>query len=342
MSKVSVVIPCYNRAQYIRQTLENVLGQSRPPDEVIVVDDGSTDESAQIVSGFGQRLRLFQQKNQGPGAARNRGLEESSGDYVWFMDSDDLASPCHLAHKLSALEFTGADIAYGSWIRSRFVGGGIEFLGPVLQTKPLPKRGSMLEWQLGSWCTIFQACLFRRSALDRAGYYETDMKIFEDGEYLVRILASGAKPIFCAGGLLFYRWDGDDQLTRSQDAAKQNSADKTLYYERIGDTLDSNSIKISRKAQRDLALQVFRHNQFCRKNRLPTVNPNNHVMKSVKKEGDTFNKLNDFKDRLQRRIYRLSSNQPTSKAMNRKNPGLFERRLSSETWQLANKIIVDY
>ncbi len=89
----SVVIPSYNREAYIGATLGSVFAQSCEDYEVIVVDDASTDGTTTVVRGFDERVRLFEQANAGPGAARNVGIEQARGEYVAFLDSDDLWFP---------------------------------------------------------------------------------------------------------------------------------------------------------------------------------------------------------------------------------------------------------
>lgn len=93
MVTVSVITPCYNGAKYIERTIASVLGQTRPPVEMIVIDDGSTDESAAIAARFGAPVRVIRQANQGESVARNRGLAEAAGSHVLFLDADDLLAP---------------------------------------------------------------------------------------------------------------------------------------------------------------------------------------------------------------------------------------------------------
>jgi glycosyltransferase involved in cell wall biosynthesis len=100
---VSVVIPCYNGARFLRETLASVLAQTRPVLEVIVVDDGSTDESAAIAESFGSPVRVIRQPNQGEAVARNRGIDESKGEWVAFLDADDLWEPEKTARQLASL-----------------------------------------------------------------------------------------------------------------------------------------------------------------------------------------------------------------------------------------------
>jgi glycosyltransferase involved in cell wall biosynthesis len=87
---VSVIIPCYNGSRYLRETLESVQAQSRPSLEVIVIDDGSTDDSAAIAESFDSSVRVIRQANQGESVARNRGIAEARGTYCMFLDADDL------------------------------------------------------------------------------------------------------------------------------------------------------------------------------------------------------------------------------------------------------------
>jgi len=97
MSAVSVVIPLYNKGPYIARTLKSILSQTVQDFEVIVVDDGSTDNGAEVVSGFDDpRIRLIRQNNQGASAARNRGVAESMTEFIAFLDADDVWMPTHL------------------------------------------------------------------------------------------------------------------------------------------------------------------------------------------------------------------------------------------------------
>jgi len=95
---VSVIVPTYRASEYIGAALQSVLAQTRPPAEIIVVDDASGDETAAVAHSFGSRVTVIEHpRNQGPGAARNTGVTASSGDYVAFLDADDLWHPEHLA-----------------------------------------------------------------------------------------------------------------------------------------------------------------------------------------------------------------------------------------------------
>jgi glycosyltransferase involved in cell wall biosynthesis len=101
---ISVVIPCHNGAQFLRETLTSVLAQTRPPSEVIVVDDGSTDGSGDVARSFGPPVAVITQANSGLGPTRNRGIQAVSGDVIALVDADDLWHPEKLERQLSYLE----------------------------------------------------------------------------------------------------------------------------------------------------------------------------------------------------------------------------------------------
>ncbi|HET7536321.1 MAG TPA: glycosyltransferase family A protein, partial [Candidatus Didemnitutus sp.] len=93
MPTVSAIIPTYNRAHLLPAALASIFAQTQPVDEVIVVDDGSKDNTADVLRTYGDRVRYIRQQNAGAGAARNHGMREARGDYVAFLDSDDLWMP---------------------------------------------------------------------------------------------------------------------------------------------------------------------------------------------------------------------------------------------------------
>ena len=87
---VAVVIPVYNRAEGVRNAVDSVLAQTRAPQEVIVVDDGSTDDTFQVLSSYGQKIKALRQRNQGVSAARNRGVAAAQSEWIAFLDADDI------------------------------------------------------------------------------------------------------------------------------------------------------------------------------------------------------------------------------------------------------------
>lgn len=119
--KVTVIIPVYNTSHYLRQCVDSVLGQSYKNLEVLLVDDGSTDNSADICDEYCDKykiVKVIHKKNEGLGITRNRGLENATGKYVTFLDSDDWITPNHIERLVSASVENDSDIVIGS--RTRF------------------------------------------------------------------------------------------------------------------------------------------------------------------------------------------------------------------------------
>ena len=112
MPKISVVIPCYNSATTIQETIESVLVQTYRDFEIIVVDDGSTDGSKEMIHSYGDQVRYFYQPNAGQAAARNKGIREAKGEYIAFLDADDLWLPEKLDKQIQVLSTRNVDWCY--------------------------------------------------------------------------------------------------------------------------------------------------------------------------------------------------------------------------------------
>jgi glycosyltransferase involved in cell wall biosynthesis len=191
MPRVSVIIPTYNRAAYITRAIDSVLSQTYRDFEVIVVDDGSSDDTQCRIETYGDRVRYVFQDNTGPGAARNHGIRISTGAYLAFLDSDDMWLPTFLQKTVSALDsHPQVDIATT----------GI-YLGPLEQ-----KRQGLLEgvtpgiWRLPTQGTrrrihfLFHCCwsganVTRREVIARyGGFYEHGCRLGEDVYLWIQVL----------------------------------------------------------------------------------------------------------------------------------------------------------
>ena len=109
---VSILIPCYNSAAYVCEAVDSALSQTHPNFEVIVVDDGSTDESQSVLKAYGNRIRWRTIGNSGACVARNVALSMASGEYIQFLDADDLLLPEKIERQLPFLERNEADLVF--------------------------------------------------------------------------------------------------------------------------------------------------------------------------------------------------------------------------------------
>ena len=112
---VSIIIPCFNAAATIGEAIASALAQCGPGGEILVVDDGSTDRSLAIARGFGPGVRVVTGPNRGVSAARNRGIAETAGEWLVFLDADDLLLPETLARRLATAAATDADVIVCDW-----------------------------------------------------------------------------------------------------------------------------------------------------------------------------------------------------------------------------------
>jgi glycosyltransferase involved in cell wall biosynthesis len=223
MSKISVIIPLYNKAACIGRALESVFSQSFQDFEIIVIDDGSTDDGPEIVGSFeDSRLRLIHQANSGPGAARNRGTGESRCDYVAFLDADDEWLPEFLQTSLDNLE-SSAQCALT--VTAHYVGQerqlwpGLDRLNIVKGPWRLPPN--MDASVMGAALAFIHsagAVLCRRSVLGRfGGFYENDCVYGEDLYLWLQVMLN--YPIFRDPTPLFRQHTEDSDLVLAGQAA---------------------------------------------------------------------------------------------------------------------------
>ena len=317
---ISVIIPNYNRATLIGETIENMLRQSLPPKELIVIDDGSTDNSVDVISSFGCNVTLIRQQNMGPGAARNAGLAIASGEFIQFMDSDDLVSLNKLETQRDALLKSRADMAYGPWVRTIISGEQLH----------LPEWKSMLEWQMGSWCLVFQNCLIRKEIIDSTGGFRSDLMPSEDSEYLVRLLLSGARYCHTANCLTFYREHALGQITSSGSTKQKRAEDWTHYLECVGDEVASRISSFHWSTKIEIALNLYRHQRYCRKHGWQGVGHDavfNRFSRSIPFAAIFFC---DLFDRFLNKLFQFNKVTPTSGGMACRAPGDGEKILAKE------------
>lgn len=187
---VSVVIPAYNAAEYVAQTLDSVLAQTFSHYEIIVVNDGSPDtpQLEKALAPYFHRIRYIKQENQGPSGARNRGILESRGKYVAFLDSDDHWLPCHLEAQLQLLEKNPTlSLVYADGILT-VEGAAVR---TCFQSSP-QAHPVTFEALVAEDCTVVtSATVATREALLQAGLFDDRFRHCEDFDLWARVLFCG-------------------------------------------------------------------------------------------------------------------------------------------------------
>jgi glycosyltransferase involved in cell wall biosynthesis len=188
-SRVSIIIPAYNAEEYIAEAVESVLAQSFRDLECIVVDDGSIDRTGEIVRGFGERVRYIRQENAERSAARNRGIAEASGDYIGFLDADDILLPEKLKEQGAFLDaHPGYDVVYSRV--AYFRDNGERRFYRVRRATP---SGDILPFLIWSNFITMNSPLFRRGAVERVGGFNVSLCRYEDWDFLLRLALSGSR-----------------------------------------------------------------------------------------------------------------------------------------------------
>lgn len=206
MPRVSVVIPTYNCARFLGQTIDSALRQAYRDFEIIVVDDGSTDDTQQVVAGYGKTIRYVYQSNQGASAARNVALSIASGEFIAYLDADDL----WIADKLSRqVEYLDAHPACGFLHTEVSV---IDEQNKVLHTRfnyetnrPVPQGLCIRELLLRSHIQTLTV-LERRTAFDDAGMFDLRLPVAQDYLHWLGVVLRGYEVGYLAEPLGQYRW----------------------------------------------------------------------------------------------------------------------------------------
>lgn len=201
LPRVSVIIPTHNHARFVAQAVESALAQTYPNVEVVVVDDGSTDETRNLLSRYEGQINYIYQENQGPSAARNTGFLASQGDYLLFLDSDDLIPPNKLELQVPLLEVRpDFGLVYSGW---QYINeDGTQVLG---EARPV-RQGQLLKDLLrGSFFCIPGAALIRRECLERAGLFDESLRGEADTDMWIRLARAGYAFGYVDQVLLQYR-----------------------------------------------------------------------------------------------------------------------------------------
>ncbi|HVI11161.1 MAG TPA: glycosyltransferase [Candidatus Binatia bacterium] len=185
-ARITALIPTYNCERYICETVESVLAQTLPAHEVIVVDDGSTDDTQQALARYGTRIRYVRQANAGPPAARNNGIALATGDLIALLDSDDLWLPNKLERQMRYLDqHPRCGLVYSD-MKTFDETGVIEESVKVSRNLTLPS-GHIFPQMFAE--TLFQtsAVLLRKTCIDHVGGFDTSLRMGDDYEFFLRI-----------------------------------------------------------------------------------------------------------------------------------------------------------
>lgn len=220
--EISVIIPCYNAELLVGETISSVLAQTWPSVEIIVVDDGSTDGSWQVIHSFGDKITALRQANGGGCRARNVGARMAEGGYLMFLDADDLLAPNTLAALVAALRQHGdAGIAGCRW--QRLVRQGEAWAPAPSGVAGHPPGGDLVRGWLAGWYIPPCALLWRRSAYEATGGWDESLAANQDGDLVLRALLAGVLLVRTGAGEGLYRDHGTERLSTSKTVGSERA-----------------------------------------------------------------------------------------------------------------------
>ena len=227
---VSILIPSYNAAPWLGATLESALAQTWPQCEIIVVDDGSTDDSLALARSFEHRgVRVLAQRNAGAAAARNAALSASRGAWLQFLDADDLLAPDKISRQLAlpTSVLTGDYILACTWSRFKRSPADADFTPQPLCTDFDPVAFAVTKME-GNVMMHPAAWLVPRTLAGRAGPWEESLSLDDDGEYFTRLVLLSRGVRHCAPAVSFYRSQIAGSLSGANSARAWVSAFRSI------------------------------------------------------------------------------------------------------------------
>lgn len=204
---VSILIPAYNSSTWIEETIQSIKQQIWPSIEIVIVDDGSTDNTLSIVKKFeGPNVKIISQLNKGAAAARNTALAVSSGEFIQYLDADDLLAPDKISLQMEVLLNNGADvISSSSWALFKdSLDNGVTSPNKLWQNFDEPVEWLLTAWTESIWLPVM-SWLTPRHLIQSAGPWNESLSLHDDGEFFSRVLLASKRIVFCEKAYSFYR-----------------------------------------------------------------------------------------------------------------------------------------
>lgn len=250
---ISVIVPCYNGARFLRETLNSVRAQSYTMWEAWIIDDGSTDESPQIIADYVQldsRFHSYRQENKGVSAARNAGIERLMGEYLSFLDADDVWEPMNLQEKLQALVEQKAEWVYSD---AALINEESQDTGEILKGKAGDQFHLLLQWE-GDVVPGASNILVKRSFLGNTIRFDEQMSTAADRDFYLQ-LASKTYGHYLEKVLWKYRMVGESMSHAAGSVLAMEKDQLRMYDKALEGRHDiSGSLKRKYRSKNDLIL----------------------------------------------------------------------------------------
>lgn len=257
---VSVIIPTYNRSQEVCRALESVFSQTYEPIEILVIDDGSDDGTEEALKKFGSDIVYIRQCNAGVSAARNRGILESNGDVVTFLDSDDLWLPHKTEEQIALLNRTGEEVPccicdtimrYSDYETTFFS------LNKLMADRSKGLWTNVFEVGSARFAFLVQSLAIRREFIDREKIFDEALWVMEDHEFCMRLAKSGPWAYTNQSLVVWHGGSRNSLCVQAQEDPERYHACLVELYEKMLDELDIDSVRSRRAIEHQLHMSAL-------------------------------------------------------------------------------------
>ncbi|MBE9034929.1 glycosyltransferase family 2 protein [aff. Roholtiella sp. LEGE 12411] len=209
---VSVIIPCFNAEKWLAEAINSCLEQTYSNIEIIVIDDGSTDNCLEIIRSYGDKVIWQSLPHKGGNYARNRGFDLSKGDYIQYLDADDYILPEKIERQVRFLEETGADVVYGDWRHRRHLLDGSSVMEDIETSEA---HADILASLLANWWVALAALLYKRTAVKNSAGWDETLTAAQDRDFFLSVVMNEAKVVYQPGCYSIYRRYGSVTVSTS-------------------------------------------------------------------------------------------------------------------------------
>jgi O-antigen biosynthesis protein len=237
---VSIITPCYNAEEFIDETIISVLNQSYHSIQYIVVDDGSTDNSLKILNTYKNNITLVKGAHKGACAARNRGAEIAKGDYLLFLDADDILETNTIEVFLSEINGKPNTLVACNWKRLNYVDD--KWISGLSGLSKMPPNNDFIKGWLSGWYVPPVGVLWTKYLYDKTGGWDESLAANQDGDLILRALISGVNIHLVNNTSVFYRHHASNKISISSSKSSRHLKSRMKVLKKVIGLLDEKKI----------------------------------------------------------------------------------------------------
>ena len=235
--RVSIIVPNYNGGNTIEECINSVLNQTYQNFEIIVVDDGSTDNSIEILRKYtNENIKIIYQPNKGASSARNHGIKYATGDYIQFLDADDTLSPNKIESQIQIFKKLNYDeniVVFGKWAKLGCTPAKINKNQKSVWHSYNNPTDILIDFALNNCCLPPNTYLIHKNIIIKAGLWNESLSRNDDGEFIARILDCASTLYFCEESISFYRSTPNSLSKRMNHKAAKSQIESQIMIAEI-------------------------------------------------------------------------------------------------------------